>query len=97
MLKILIILAALSCIGIYFNTLPEEKKQKQKISHDEMRGCLSYIVIVLIVVAVSIYVFGRLFELTGSTDVAETTKRVYVEPTVNPMYTEDNKGEVDAN
>lgn len=31
MLKILIILAALSCIGIYFNTLPEEKKQKQKI------------------------------------------------------------------
>lgn len=97
MLKILIILAALSCIGKHFNTFPEEKKQKQKISHDEMRGCLSYIVIVLIVVAVSIYVFGRLFELTGSTDVAETTKRVYVEPTVNPMYTEDNKGEVDAN
>lgn len=31
MLKILIILAALSCIGIYFNTLTEEKKQKQKI------------------------------------------------------------------
>lgn len=90
-------MAALSCIGKHFNTFPEEKKQKQKISHDEMRGYLSYIVIVLIVVAVSIYVFGRLFELTWSTDVAETTKRVYVETTVNPMYTEDNKGEVDAN
>lgn len=30
MLKILIILAALSCIGIYFNTLPEEKKNRDR-------------------------------------------------------------------
>ena len=66
MLRILIILAALSCIGTYYNTLPKEEKQKnkkQEVSFKETYGCFVYVVLVLVVVGISICFFGKLYGL----------------------------------